>query len=141
MTTTAPQFQRVRSVTLPVLKLEKNQTRYLAILGAMHKGKKIDDQKEAATICRAVDMSTGEEGQVICPTVMEKELNENYPGETYVGRGFEVTLTRVPDKRYNIVSLAEVSIPAELEATIDKMRRNGASASATAAASAKKTAK
>lgn len=139
-TTTAPKFQRVRSVTLPVLKLEKGQTRYIAVLSAMHKGKKIDDQKEAATIIRAVDMTTGEEGQIIVPTVMEKELIENYPGESYVGRGFEVTLTRVPEKRYNIVSLAEVSIPEEMESTIDKMRRNGAPAPA-AGVPAKKSAK
>jgi len=129
-TAPAPQFKRVRSVTLPVLKLEKDKTRYIAVLGAMHKGKKIDDQKDAATIVHALDMVSGEEGVVICPTVMEKELNEGYPGEAYVGRGFEITLTRVSDKRYNIVSLAEVSIPDETQAVVDAMRKQSMASAA-----------
>lgn len=104
-------FKRLRSVTLPVLKLEKGKPRYLYILGAMHAGKKIDDQKEAATLIHAVDMETGEEGTVICPAIMVKELTENYPNAGYVGKGFEVVLTRVPEKRYNLVSICEVAPP------------------------------
>ena len=113
-----PTFQRLRSVTLPVLKLEKGKARYIALLGPMHLGKKLDDTKEAATLCRAIDMTTGEEGLIICTTVFAKELNENYPGEAYVGRGFEVIITHDPEKKYNHVSICEVSIPEEIEATI-----------------------
>jgi hypothetical protein len=42
---------------------------------------------------------------------MRSTLEEEYPGGAYVGRGFEVTLTRVPDKRYNLVTLCEVAPP------------------------------
>lgn len=109
--TAKSKFKRVRAVTLPVLKLEKGKPRYVYMLGALHSGKKIDDQKEAATLIHAVDMETGEEGLIICPAIMVKELQENYPGESYVRKGFEVILTRVPEKRYNLVSLTEVAPP------------------------------
>lgn len=111
-------FQKLKQVTLPVLKLAKGQPRYLYFKGPMHLGKKIDDQKDAATVAHCIDMETGEEGMVICPAVMVKELNEAYGGEAYVGKGFEVVLTRVPDKRYNIVSIAEVAIPDEFAAKL-----------------------
>lgn len=104
-------FQKIRQVTLPVLKLEKGKPRYLFVLAPMTVGKKIDDQKEAATVMHAVDMESGEEGLVIVPTVMQKELNESYPNGSYVRKGFEVILTRVPEKRYNIVSICEVAPP------------------------------
>ena len=136
----ASRFQKIRAVTLPVLKFDKTgrAARYVALLGAMHEGRKIDDSKEPATLAHAVDMETGEEGVIICSTVLKKELNENYPGEAYVGRGFEVVITRDPEKKYNHVTLSEVSIPEELAPTIENMRRqsvqrtNGATVTDTA---------
>ncbi len=109
----------IKNVTLPVLKLKADGApRYFQITGPMHLGKKVDDQKEPATICSAVDCATGELGQIVVPTVMQKELNENYPGEKYQGKFFEVILTRVPDKKYNIVTLTEIADPTEDLASI-----------------------
>lgn len=124
----SPRFQKLRAVTLPVLKFDKTgkQARYVAILGAMHEGRKIDDNKDPATLAHAVDMETGEEGLIICSTVLKKELNENYPGEAYVGRGFEVVITRDPEKKYNHVTLSEVSIPDDMAPAIENMRRQSA---------------
>lgn len=131
-TATNLQFQKIKAVTLPVLKLELNETRYIAILGAMHEGKKIDDKKEPATLAHAVDMRTGEEGLLICATVLKKELQENYPGEDYVGKGFEITKHRDPEKKYNVFSIAEVSIPEEIAPSIDAMRTRSARAESAA---------
>ena len=104
----------LKNVTLPVLKLKAaGNARYFKITGPMHLGKKIDDQKEAATICTAIDCASGEVGQIVCPTVMQKELNENYPKDAYVGKFFELVLTRVPEKKYNIVTLTEIADPTE----------------------------
>lgn len=108
---TASKFQRVRAVTQSVLKLPTGQSRYLYLIDPMTVGKKIDDKKEPATLCHAVDMETGEEGVIICPMVLQKELNENYPGESYVGKGFEISKTRDPEKKYNHVSISEVAVP------------------------------
>lgn len=116
MATQATKFapKIIKNVTLPVLKLTADgKPRYFKLTGPMHLGKKIDDQKEAATICTATDCVTGELGQIVCPTVMQKELNENYPKDAYVGKFFELILTRVPEKKYNIVSLTEIADPTE----------------------------
>jgi len=125
---TAAPFKVVkkRQVTLPVLKIEKNTTRYFYFKEAMHTGKKIDDQKEAATIAHAIDLATGEEGLVICPAVMVKELNEAYPANGYVGKCFELILTRVPDKRYNLVSLCEIEDPRSKAPTVEAQPEGGA---------------
>ena len=143
---TAPKFKKLRTVTLAVLKLPKNGVRYIAFVGPMHIGKTTakaagtDAEGKAkpmdpATVAHAVDMETGEEGVVICPAVMVNELNSNYPGEGYVGKGFEVSVTRVPEKRYNLVSLSEVEVPEATEAAIIAIRKALAQAEAKAPAS------
>jgi len=108
---TNPAFKKVKAVTLPVLKIEKGVARYFKFLGPLHAGKKIDDQKEAATLLHSVDLETGEEGLVIAPAIMVTELRAAYPSDAYVGKCFEIVLTRVPEKRYNIVSITEVAEP------------------------------
>jgi len=117
-------FQRKRAITLPVLKMVPGKTRWIGVMGPMHQGKKVDDQKEAATLMRAVDMYTGEEGLFVCPKVLQNELNEAFPGEAYVGRGFEVTYTRVPEKKYNLCSIVEVTVPDHIQAFIDKATKD-----------------
>jgi selenophosphate synthase len=131
-----PKFQRLRAVTLPVLKLEKNTTRYLALLTPMYLGEKLDDSKEAATLIKAVDMETGEFGLIVAPTVLQSELTRNYTNDSYVGKGFEVTVTRQQGKDYNHVTLIEVGIPEEMEATVAQMRREANAAAVTPASGA-----
>lgn len=128
MATKTPQvnskFARVRAVTLAVLKLDaKGGTpRYILALGPMRESESVDKDKGPATVMHALDMETGEEGIVICPTVLRQELNKVYPGEGYVGKGFEIVLTRVPDKRYNIPTITEVAVPEESEAIAKGIR-------------------
>ena len=120
-------FQRKKAVTLPVLKMTPGKPRWIAILSPMALGKKVDDQKEPAMLVRAVDMVTGEEGQFVCPKVLQNELQEAY-GEGYVGRGFEITYTRVPEKKYNLVSIIEVTVPDNIQAFIDKATKDAVAA-------------
>ena len=112
----------IKNVTLPVLKLKADgNARYFKITGPMHVGKKVDDQKDPATLCQAIDCETSEVGLIVVPTVMQKELTENYKGEGYVGKFFELVLTRVPEKRYNIVTLTEIADPTDdLQRIADK---------------------
>lgn len=111
----ASKFKRVRAVSLPVLKLSKAKPRYAYLMSAMYKGKALDDKREAATLVHAIDMETGEEGLIICPMIMQKELNDAYPGEAYKDRGFEISVSRDPEKKYNHVSISEVSVPEDFE--------------------------
>ena len=135
-----PKFQRIRAVTLPVLKLEKNTTRYLALLTPMYLGEKLDDSKEAATLIKALDMESGEFGLIVTPTVMQSELSRNYADHAYVGKGFEVTVTRQQGKDYNHVTMIEVGIPGELETTVAQLRREANAAAVTPVLAAAKRA-
>lgn len=139
-TATPSKFTRIRSVTLPVLKIEPGKdARFIYVVGPMTLGKKIDDQKEPATIMHSIDMDTGEEGVVICSTVLKNELNTNYPGESYIGKGFEVSMTRDREKKYNHCSIAEVAVPDELLGALKA--KADAVAKATAATAGKAKAK
>ena len=123
-TANTPKFQRVKSVTLPILKLVKNETRYLVFLGPIHQGEKMKNAKaedKVADLCHALDMETGEEGQIIVPAVLKAEIERNYEGESYVSRGFELTVTRDTEKRYNMVSIAEVAVPDDIAETAAKL--------------------
>lgn len=104
----------LKQVTLPVLKLKKNVERFFMFTGPMKTGKKIDDQMGPAEVLPATDLETGEIGLIIVPTVMQKELMENYPEHAYVGKCFAILLTNVPGKRYNLVTMAEIAPPDEI---------------------------
>lgn len=104
-----PQFKIKKHVTLAVLKIKPNAgPRFVKMCSAMYKGKKIDDSKEPAMLIEATDLVTGEHGVIIVPTVLQKDLEEHYPDSSYVGKSFQIIITRVPEKRYNHVSFAEL---------------------------------
>lgn len=111
----ATQFKRIKSVTASVLRLKPGQPRFFFFGSPMFLGKKIDDKMEAATLVRAADLETGEDGLLILSTVMRKEMTETYPKNAYVGKCFEICITRAADKsagvKYNHVSISEVAPP------------------------------
>lgn len=135
---TTPQkgkFAKLRQVTLGVLKLSSKEPRYICIVDAMHVSADIAPEqpakdsdkpsakrKEPATVAHALDMETGEEGVLICSAMIKSQLNREYPGDSYVGRGFELISTKVPDKAYNIVSIAEVEVPDDVVKTANEIR-------------------
>lgn len=108
-------FKKIRQVTLPVLKLEKGKPRYLYILSPMYIGEQIEADRAAATLIHAVDMESGEEGLVVVPAVMQSELAKAYANNAYVGKGFEVVVTKPQGKNYNLVSIAEVAPPEDFK--------------------------
>lgn len=105
---------RTKQITLPVLRIKKNEERFVEIKTPMTLGKKIDDKKDPATIMQAVDLETGELGIVVCSTILRKELAANYPDDSYVGRCFAILLTVLPGKEYNGVTLSEIEKPASV---------------------------
>jgi hypothetical protein len=106
-------FKIKKAVTLPVFKLTPGEEVYLRFLGAMHVGKKTSaavggKEMEPATIAEVGDLQTGEIGLLICATVLQQELRTNYPDDSYVGKSFAITMTKVPEKKYNLYSIAEI---------------------------------
>lgn len=155
MATTPRKFAKLRQVTLGVLKLSPKEPRYLCIVDAMHvsadiapdapakdSDKPAAKKKEPATVAHALDMETGEEGVLICSAMLRSQLQREYPGDGYVGRGFELVSTKVPDKAYNVVSITEVEVPDDIVKTAAEIRRKlRASREGAAAADAERDAK
>lgn len=104
-------------LTKAVIKFEKDVPVYVKIVGAMHAGKQIkgtgDKQSmEPATLCDVVNLESGEEMQLIVSTLVKSILDDNYPGDTYVGKGFQITKhNKREGKRYFDYSVDEVSLP------------------------------
>jgi len=112
---------KVRQVTLAVHKIIKNTERYFLICTPIHEGKQIDDSKRPAMLCEAIDLESGELGLLISPTVMTKEMFEQYPKDGYVGRCFSISFTlgkTAAGNTVNIPSIAEIADPREVEESL-----------------------
>ena len=96
-----------RHVTLPLFKMVKDKPLYVKFDTAMFEGRKIDDQKDAATLINVTNLESGEVGQIIVPAVLKSTIAENYEGETYKGLCFMITFVPKDQtgKKYNMVSL------------------------------------
>ena len=63
-----------------------------------------------------VNLETGEDMQIIVPTVLRGILQEDYPDNAYVGKCFEVILHKHMDKtdpsklKYNKFAVAEIEV-------------------------------
>jgi hypothetical protein len=109
-------FKRTKAVTLPILKMEDEVTRYLKFNDKMYVGKEQKaapgkKQMEPATLVAATDVETGEQGLVIVNAVLKGILEEQYVGDDYVGKAFEITRHAKADgKRYNTFSVFEIDV-------------------------------
>lgn len=112
-----PKFKVRKMIERQLFKIKPGIEYYFKLSAPMYVGKKIDDQKEAATLCYCVDLTSGEEGQIILGKILRDSLNENYPKDTYVGKSFAIELMKVPDKRYNILKTFNEIDPTEAQTT------------------------
>lgn len=105
-------LQPIKSVTLPTLpKMKPGDVVALLILGEMHDSNFIEKGAEkAATICNVANMETGEEYTYVVPTVVEKNLREQYPEKAYVGKSFLIRRgEQKENKRYVLYTIREVA--------------------------------
>jgi hypothetical protein len=113
--------KRKKLLTRPVLKMPEGVPRYVKIEAPMFIGKTIkekskggDDkkQKEPATILDVVDLTTGEQAQIVCNAVLKSVLAEEYPNDAYVGLCFSIEKQgRAPGKDYNPFHIEEIEDP------------------------------
>lgn len=111
----APAFKIKGHVVLPLLKWTDNVSKYLKITGPIHVGKEIQEKgatkkKEPAHLMEVIDLETGEAGEVIVATVLRGILTENFPDETYIGRGFRIMQRKIPGKDYNGFDVDELDL-------------------------------
>lgn len=125
-------FKKVKDVTLQLFKMKPNgPAMYFRFDSEMFEGKKIkdDDHKDPAILINVTNLETGEAGQIIAPTLLRSALIEAYieKNESYVGRCFELSMTRIPSEKYNRINLIEISIendkPVADSAEVDHVKK------------------
>ena len=71
--------------------------------------------EEPPMLAHVINMETGEHGQIMVAKIIETELTEQYPNNTYIGKAFGIEKgERKPGKRYDPYIIEEIEIPAEL---------------------------
>jgi hypothetical protein len=109
----------IKLLTIPVLKLAQDQTRYVKITDKMHEGKpqKPDADgkiKAPATLVNCINLEDGAVCQIVVSAVVKSVLEDEYPGGKYVGLCFAITKrARNPGKQYNPFDIVQIEDPGE----------------------------
>lgn len=84
----------IKRLTIPLLKMVKGETIAVKLTGAIYVGKPQKDAKEGdkpADLCNVINLDTGDEMQIIVPSVLKSNLEEQYPKQSYIDKCFEIT--------------------------------------------------
>lgn len=112
-------FKKIRAVNRPLLKFKTDEPLYVKAEKPMYKGKEIaadkakegDKKKEPAMLLDVIDLTTGEEAQIILSAVVQSVLKEEYPSDKYVGKCFSMTKKgRAPGKSYDQYTVVEIEV-------------------------------
>lgn len=102
-------------VTVPVLKMRPNRPYYIRFEEAIHEGERLEKQKydNNAQICKVFDFELQEVSLLICRTVMKKEIERFCPGESYVGKSFELIYQNHPNPeiKYKLFTISQIAEP------------------------------
>lgn len=105
-------FTVKKQVVLPQLKLVVGNEYFFKPTSEMYIGKKIEDDKDPATLMNGVNLETGEECLIVVPTVLASVLREAYEerDDSYVGKCFRFELVKVNGKKYHQVKVEEIEV-------------------------------
>lgn len=107
------EFVRSKAVVVPSYSFKKRTSGFFLATAPIKVKEHTNEKGEVKTtpIMRITDLETGEECDMIVPTLLVSELNENYPDNGYVGKKFEVSVSADPKegKLYKTVQLWELS--------------------------------
>lgn len=110
--TKEPGFQRAKAVVVPIYSFKKRTNGFFKVEAPIRRKESVDDEgKEKVTpVMRIIDLETGELNDMVVPTLLVSELEENYPESGYVGKKFEANVSAQPKegKRYKSVQLWEL---------------------------------
>ena len=113
-------FKKIRSVTVPVIKMMPGKPVYLRFEGKMEISKQVNQKKvgdepmKPATILHCVNLQNDSECILIVGAMLKSVIDEAYPNATYVGKNFELmNHGKLGDRKYNAYSLNEVEISEE----------------------------
>lgn len=106
-------------LTLPLLKLVEGTPVYVKFTGKTFVGKKIAEEtgkvaKEPPIMANVINLATGELVQIMLGSVLQGILKDEYPDDSYVGKGFVIQLTEKKRGRnggnYNTYKVAELDL-------------------------------
>lgn len=98
-----------KRITLTTLKFMQDEPLYLKLTHPFvekldtvnEKKKKENEASKVLHVGRVIDLTTGEEAEIVVPAVILSTLTEKYPNESYVGKSFELCkLAQKPGKNY-----------------------------------------
>lgn len=108
-------FTVKRQVTMPTLSMkETGASRILQFNEAMHVSTYKDPdpskaKEKPATVAAVTDMESGEVLQFLVPSVVQSQLEREYPEQAYVTKVFQITCQgKRPSKRYRDFTIIEV---------------------------------
>ncbi|MDX1939681.1 MAG: hypothetical protein SFU99_03970 [Saprospiraceae bacterium] len=83
-----PKFKVVKKVTgVPFLKIETHKPVYVRFTSPITVGQM---KKKEAFFSTVDNMETGEVMKLLVNKVLSRQLNENYPNDSFVGKTFEI---------------------------------------------------
>lgn len=127
-------FRKIKNVTIPQIKIEKEKEYYLRIDTAITKAPDsagrvhMEDGKTAGKmpspeLIQVTNLENGEQGTVIVNTVLGRILNDNYPDHTYVGKSFCIVRHELAGKKYATFDLAEIEVETGGATEIEEKKR------------------
>ena len=114
----AARFSVKRKLVMPLLKMRSGEAIYVKPTGPHFTGKDIDKgetdpakKRAPAELCNVIDLTTGEEVQIIVSAVLASVWEDEYPDDSYVGKGFKIIKgVKAEGKSYYSYSVDEVEL-------------------------------
>jgi len=102
---------RKAQITLPGMSFKGRTHAFVKILSKMHASERVDnkdDNRKQATVCKVLDLQTGELCRLICPALMVSALNDD--DAKYVDKCYEIVVSaeKVAGKDYKDVAVYEI---------------------------------
>ena len=109
----------LKHVTMPTLKLIPDVPAYVKITEAMFTGKSQpakegEAAKKPPEIFNVINLETGEVCQMVAGTVVQREIQDNYPNDGYVNKCFMIVKGKkkgTGDRGYFTYEIAEIEEP------------------------------
>lgn len=114
------QFKRLRAISVPTFKMLEGGSYYFLFRSPIvtkqttqkdEKGAMVEKEIRIASV---VNLKTGEVGQIVVGTVLDSELANGFPKDSYVGKAFEIEKKKGKEgKRYRTYTIYEIDAPKE----------------------------
>ncbi len=108
-------FAIKKLVTLPLWKWDNDTPKELVFkskiaIGKTIKSKPGEKEREPAHIAQVVNLEDGTMSEVIIGLILRETLEKEYPGHSYVEKGFRIVQRKVANRNYNNYEISELDL-------------------------------